>query len=515
MNPRHSGRRYSDLLYRMAAVVGMASAVGMAALITAWVAGDAKAVTTIEICGGGNDANTCTPKNEICPGGHVIDLTGNGGGCGTPGPDPGAPIVEVLVCNDTGCVAAPVNPNAKGYTPSGWTPGPTPPSPLTGLALDPTAPGTTWINWAFSTGCVPVGGGCASGRWDKLSSLASVSQAIVSEWCARNPTHTTCTLGAYDIGGVQKCSCTGASCTPSCSTIATYSNLACSTGQEPNTVTYGSCTAAHVLPPGYSKCTGAGTQDKACQSIGAGNIARPADGKCNVKRTGNTFSGDPMDPDCVVSGMPAISANKVQAEKSVSGQDKVVAQKINPVTGESETSATVSDTTTGESGRSAVKATAPAVAAPNAATVSSSTKGTYEGVGAQTDTSPQTGGAGAGAGGELELPTDYNRETTQQAILDKLSPTAETLDPSGLDDAAAARISAVDAATGTHGITLSFNPILPSPSCSFPSFTVAGHTLDMSSWCPRIEILRTLIGLALYVATAFALYDIFTRTSGG
>jgi hypothetical protein len=65
-----------------------------------------------------------------------------------------------------------------------------------------------------------------------------------------------------------------------------------------------------------------------------------------------------------------------------------------------------------------------------------------------------------------------------------------------------------------HGITLSFLPVLPEPSCNLPSYTVAGHTMDMTDWCPKISILRELIGFAFYVGTAFALYSIFTRPGG-
>lgn len=121
-----------------------------------------------------------------------------------------------------------------------------------------------------------------------------------------------------------------------------------------------------------------------------------------------------------------------------------------------------------------------------------------------------------GEGSDLELPTDYNREATQLEILDALTATEGDLSPAEgeLEDATDARVAVIEGTSGAHGITLSFLPVLPTPACDFPSFTVAGHTLDMTAWCPRIEILRQLIGLAFYIGAAFALYGIFTRSGG-
>lgn len=503
MNPRHSGRRYSDLLYKMIAIVGMACAVGMAALITAWVAGDAKAVT-ISICGGGTDANTCAAE-EVCPGGFVVDLDGSGEDCGPP-PVPGEVLSTVLVCDATACVAAPVATGAGGYTPSGWS-GPTTPPGEAGVASS--SVGHAWYITA------PLAGPFAS--W------SGAREEARRRWLIANPTkenvvYTGSGCGpAVDAGGTfwWRSAPKSTGILGVCATSAvdiTYAGTTCASGQRRyhNGSGYDACAAGWDCPEGYVKPYGSNT----CAAIAGGvGTPRPSDGKCNVTRTLNEYTGDPMDPDCTLGaagGAPVITGTSVTASKATGDQLKtgsVVVGTDGAVTIKNQVADSGASVTSSTTVKSTTSSSAP--------TVAGSIQQSVAGVGSLQGTAPVT--APAGEGGEFpELPTDYNREPTQQLILDELTAAPDDLDAAtdALDAATDERIAAFAGATGAHGIALSFSPILPTPSCSFPSFTVAGHTLDMSAWCPRIEILRQLIALALYIATAFALYDIFTRTSG-
>lgn len=512
MNPRHSGRRYSDLIYKMAAVVGMSAAVGMAALITAWVAGDAKA------------AGVPTATVSVGPVTICID-----GACttqkdpqSTSATQPPPNVAGVLACaygevsgTTGGCVAVPVAPTF-GYTPPGWPSPAGPTSPLTGQASDPTRPGQCYVIWAFAA---PDNGA----RVTPIGGLAGVCAALKERWCS---THTLSTCNQYScdftcaLGGQFILSaCNGAGCTPTTSTpFGAFGGKTCTTGEEPLVSNPSNvCTPAFVLPDGYNKSAATG-QSGAVVNNNA-TYPRPADGKCNVVRTGNAYSADAADPDCAVATLATagitVGASSVTA-RATDGPKTTTAKVDATAAGTTATATSEdSDTTRVES---RIVTIGPGGAGGGAVTGSGHITGTGSGVGVVNDQNVNVK-EGGGSSGEIEfpeLPTDYNREATQQAILAELTAAPADLDGAvdSLDAATDERISAFDGATGAHGITLSFSPILPTPSCSFPTFSVAGHSLDMSSWCPRLEILRQLIGLALYVGTAFALYDIFTRSTG-
>lgn len=64
-------------------------------------------------------------------------------------------------------------------------------------------------------------------------------------------------------------------------------------------VAYTSVSGTKTAPAGYNQSTGA--------LVDASQVMYPKDGRCTILRSGNVFSGDPKDPDCLASAMTSSS----------------------------------------------------------------------------------------------------------------------------------------------------------------------------------------------------------------
>lgn len=313
--------------------------------------------------------------------------------------------------------------------------------------------------------------------------------------------------------------------TPNATVSASTKAACCSMLQAADTVGIGSSWTQLPGPPGFCQWnTGSGTANyggvasntgcPAGYTLVSGNcnltdpedVMQPEDGECGIRRSGNSFETNPNDPDCAPGAIPSVfvdvdgnmsiihtgSGTKAEVElDSVSGWADI---KISRPNRDGDTDYTQYQVS-GSGG---------------------SNPYSVQGVGSGTNL-----GSGTGGSGEARDCPGCARESTQlrvEQILKDLrdKPTDTSGTSAALEAAANDRVGAIETLgeSPSHGISLSFSPLWPSPSCDIPDFTVAGHTMDTSDWCNKISILRQLIGFALYVMTAMTLYSIFTRPGG-
>lgn len=340
----------------------------------------AHALLRIEVCGGAGDERQCKPG--------VDDITNDGGaGSIDVGCTPGA----------TQCTAkdAVIQLNNKSPlpTPPGWA-APVPPS------VEPTPPS--------SATALPFVG-------PDIPPVPNATSAAIEQCRISSPGDK------YIVSGVQyHVLCNNPACGGAQSPPAGYGGFqVCGGGTH---FAYVSTTTA-LCPPGYNNVGGS------CLLANAALVQKPSDGKCTVKRDGNSFSGDTRDPDCTVpTGInitpSSVTINPVSGsvenkkiEFMPDGSGKITSNKPN------------ADGTTTE--RSVT------FGSPDPATGDSKVTGTGE------RTFRGTGDQKGEAIGEL--PTDYNRETTQQGIKGVLDSIKDALGVTGMPDGSTALDGAKDA----------------------------------------------------------------------
>lgn len=239
--------------------------------------------------------------------------------------------------------------------------------------------------------------------------------------------------------------------------------------------------AVAACPTGY---TSNGSQCVATP----GAVTKPADSKCTIIRTGNTFSADPVDPDCTA-GLPAtvsVTGTEVVVNPSATQKQSV---KIN---GDGTTTATTTTINTTNNTTTTNTTNINNGGGVGNSKITGIGTSTVNGTGDQAGTTPT-----------IEFPTDYNREVTQQGIkttLDQIKAgqcgatgqPACKLDETGTptDGSLTAAQSAIDAAfadvvTGVNNIggSAKINDLgvglpltLPNTACENPTFAMPkGH----------------------------------------
>jgi len=279
----------------------------------------------------------------------------------------------------------------------------------------------------------------------------------------------------------------------------------------------------NTCPSGYTFNSSTGS----CTLTDASQAQKPKDNKCVVIRSGNTFVIDPKDPDCASSSLPPnvnIQPNTITAT-SADGKTTVVV-KIDPSTGVS----TLEETRARADGSNKSDVLTLAASAPDGSTGVSTITGlkssVVEGTGVL---------AGNLSGDGQDFPTDYNRETTQLEISDKLTSIDDSLNPdedppdTSFSDAKADYDQKADdhkgvfddigaKGQGDEGGLLSWSwfPELPSAAaCTDAHVTIGGADRVFTGWCDTISMLRDMMGYVLYVLTAFGLFAIVTGRSFG
>jgi len=342
---------------------------------------------------------------------------------------------------------------------------------------------------------------------------------------ASTQTNHTC-QGAQFSGStpVDACNVYGASfvpprsviaCTPAAGTINRFdcAMKITSTGAPVGSVGTLPVTAC---PAGYVE------SGPSCVVSNPSQVVKPSDGQCQIIRVGNSFSGDPQDPDCAVNNIPnsvSITGGQITVRPSSTQTDAV---KINP-----DGSTTVTTTTINNTNNTTTTTTI---------NISSGSGiGTTKITGIGTTTVNGTGDlAGQGPAPSQQLPTDYNRETTQQAIRDKLdqlkqgqcgglnqpkcaldetgTPSSDTLQP-GRDEVTGvmdSRKSQIEQSGDKTSWPSPFSITFPtSAGCTDLQFAIprSGKTLDLPI-CAKFAPVRTVIEWMLGIFCAWCIYGI-------
>lgn len=281
--------------------------------------------------------------------------------------------------------------------------------------------------------------------------------------------------------------------------------------------TFGQNATALVCPTGYSN------SGQSCALSDASVVSKPADGRCFIVRTGNTYGADPNDPDCA-SGFPAQLALTTNCVTwgGAGGDDAGGSICIDANTSEStitNNKANANATTT----QTVIKGSAPVSGAAPGAGV------TVKGIGEGTTAGVGTSGGGAGvAQVKIDFPTDYNKELTQALIKDSVSSLNGKLDPTGVStdlatvksDYATKETAHKDLLSGIgssglvdHGVTWAWSPIIPASSCYEPVMAFLGHSVTFA-WCDKLAILKELLAWVFFVLTGFGIFEIFTKKGG-
>lgn len=247
----------------------------------------------------------------------------------------------------------------------------------------------------------------------------------------------------------------------------------------------------------------------------AGAVGKPSDGKCTIKRTGNSFAIDPNDPDCAADngtiGRPAttsVQPNIITADVSPTVKQKV---ELNATTGTTTISTitqnannTTTTTTTNVSYGNGI----------NTMKITGQGSQTVSGTGDLAGTTPLP---------TSEFPTDYNKEATQAQIkagidvmkdVTGLPATDAAAAKAAYDEKRAAHEAKIEEITANplnnRGITFAFTPFLPSTTCFEPTLNFVGRSWTLT-WCSKIELMKELLAWAFFILTGFGIYNMVVR----
>lgn len=276
------------------------------------------------------------------------------------------------------------------------------------------------------------------------------------------------------------------------------------TGTDPTTYEagdYAPGSKSSTCPSGYS----ISADGKSCTLTDPAAVKKPADSNCAIVRTGNTFGTDPQDPDCstMAATMPTPSTiqlkkNNETLEATINADGSVTTKMTGPdASGNTETTIINFAPPTGSMG------------VPATGTSNTTTQGTGDlnNPGVQVP--------------KLELPTDYNREATQQAIKADTAAIKDALKANGEDLSAAKAAEQAQKTAIENGLKsdaggwfeslkakwYSFNPPIESAACTplTQSFKGTSFTWD---FCPAVNVIRALLGFLAYFGTLAALWHI-------
>jgi len=239
-----------------------------------------------------------------------------------------------------------------------------------------------------------------------------------------------------------------------------------------------------------------------------GAVPKPSDGKCTITRSGNTFSNDALDPDCV--SMPVdvtVTGTVITAKPSTTETQKVT------INGDGSTSVTNSTYNTSNNTTTTTTINVSPGSTPGQTKIT--------GVGTTTLT-----GQGDAVGSTPIPPTNYPQPCGipgQPACKIDETGTPTAGDMSGataaLDSAAAARQAQIEGVGGAGRVTSlgagwGFSGLLPSCSCSPLALSIKGWS-GGHDWCPLFAQSRTLLGWFYALLGALYVWRRATSFSGG
>jgi hypothetical protein len=257
-------------------------------------------------------------------------------------------------------------------------------------------------------------------------------------------------------------------------------------------------TAINVCPVGY---TLVGSN---CNLNNANSVMKPADGNCTIVRSGNSFSGDALDPDCTVTAGVSVSSSSVTVSPKVGSSQNTKVEVLADGSGKVTSSTPNSDGTTTQ--RTTV------FGAPDPTTgsakITGTSQATFSGTGSSLNSSPQG-----------EPPKDpCGLPTTAPCKIDE----SGTPGGGGYQEAAKAALDlvtpsslGVSAWTGSGTAPWTGLPSVPgSDSCVNPvTWVLMGNTIvpDICSiWSP----LKSWLAWLLYALTALFVWKRATGALG-
>ena len=322
-----------------------------------------------------------------------------------------------------------INPSAAQPTPAGWT---APVAPATAPVPPPTAGAPVLTVFSLRDSGVPFSSVSAA-----CTSAAEFHAGDgLKTYTINSVTSSTCALNEF-VNGV----------------FSQIVNIA--------------LTINSVCPAGYTNSSGT------CVLQNAALVKKPEDSRCFVTRSANTFAFDVNDPDCVsLPSAVTVTASSVSVQVTPEHKQVVTINADGSVTAQKIVIDPIANTTTTETTTaSAPNGTAPGGKITGTGTVTASGQGT------QQDTT------------SLKLPTDYNREATQQSILTKLGEIKDKrIDETGTptDGSLQSQKDAFDASvtaqtneqnallttTRKTDLGVSFGMSFPTVACVDPSFAI-------------------------------------------
>lgn len=311
----------------------------------------------------------------------------------------------------------------------------------------------------------------------------------------------------------------GGTCTP-LSTVCAGSNIDYAR-YKPNGVYIGNgCTmTAYQCPAGYT------VSGSTCNLSNSSLVQKPSDGTCAIIRNGNVFSGDTNDPDCSIlpSGISGLGTSTLSWSGGADGTDGGGSVTIN-----NDNSVTITNTVNNPGGdRTVTTINGSAPATDGTVSVTGKIEGDYAGQG----TAATSSSAPA-----LQIPSDYNRETTQQGIkgvLDQLKTgqcggpgqPACVMSEDGVSDASSAMSSSVsssesdrDSAFAAREALITGQSAGVGPGMDFPwqidPGSCAPLVMDSSrglefDLCSKIPLIHEVLSYFFYVFTALGIFALF------
>lgn len=354
------------------------------------------------------------------------------------------------VCDASGkCAYVGLKPGEGGYTPAGWT---SPAAPPSNIAI---TPGAYWITYFAFSG--------------EGATQAAACQALIADINAGSSgPEFPYTYNSY--------------CVANKANGGTQSLMGGNSGQF-----------AATCPTGY---TSNGTS---CDLTNAAVVVKPTDGKCNIIRTGNTFSGDALDPDCSLgtSGGAAQSLNLNVSSNVVTASQPGQTAKVEANTGTGTVTSTLSTANTNNTTTiNTVNYGAPAggTAAP---VMTGGSQTVAQGVGDLVGEEAPPGACGAP--GQPPCRVDESGTPTDSSL---------SAANSALDANNAARVAALSSSTAVTnpGIALSLD--LPtSGACTNPTFAIPGTGKNLVlPMCEKQDDVRKIMSFIVAFATAIYLF---------
>lgn len=369
-----------------------------------------------------------------------------------------------------------LNPNEPLVTPPNWIP-PVPP------AIQPTAPNTAPKNIHYEIGASPT----------KFTS------------------HNEAALSRLNVGT----DCQNGGCSITLVTVIDPAWTRHEVRKNGTFITNLDTYERHTCPTGYN--INGTFPNQTCTTTTPQNIQKPKMDKMQVIRTGNTFQIDPKinTADIIPNDVVSVTSNKVTANHADGSKTEVT---IN-TDGTSELTVTTpqSDNTT----KKVTSKFSPPDTTGNVTTIGTSQQIT-DGTG--TLNNPNTGN-----GTTIDLPTDYNRETTQQDIKTKVTEIADSLkcddcelpedttdeDQQKINDEIKKSTDMLEDIEGDYGMFKDIGwtnwvPTFPTSTCSPISGTIANQTVTWDL-CPHIAKLNELIGWLMNLFGAWTITGMFFR----